>query len=45
VKISRLHWRCEEETHWTADAMLLEDKRRPSWSRHPVGVFVVSLLE
>jgi predicted transposase YbfD/YdcC len=44
LKISRLHWRCEEETHWTADAMLLEDKRRPSWSRHPVGVFVVSLL-
>jgi hypothetical protein len=44
LKISRMHWRCEEETHWTADAVLQEDRRRLSWSRHPVGVFVVSLL-
>ncbi len=44
LKISRMHWRCEEETHWTADAVLQEDQRRLSWSRHPVGVFVVSLL-
>jgi len=44
LTISRGHWRCEEETHWTADAVLHEDKRRLSWSRHPHGVFVVSLL-
>ena len=44
LMISRGHWRCEEETHWTADAVLHEDKRRLSWSRHPHGVFVVSLL-
>jgi hypothetical protein len=44
LQISRAHWRCEEETHWTADTMLLEDRRRLAWSRHPVGVFVVSLL-
>jgi hypothetical protein len=44
LTISRGHWRCEEETHWTADAVLDEDKRRLSWSRHPHGVFVVSLL-
>ena len=44
LKISRAHWRCEEETHWTADAMLQEDRRRLSWSRHPVGVFIVSVL-
>jgi hypothetical protein len=43
-KISRAHWRCENETHWTADAEVREDKRRLVWSRHPHGVFVVSLL-
>ena len=44
MAISRAHWRCEEETHWTADAILQEDKRRLAWSRHPNGVFVVSAL-
>jgi len=43
-KISRAHWRCENETHWTADAEVREDKRRLAWSRHPHGVFVVSVL-
>ena len=38
--ISRGHWRCEEETHWTSDAQLNEDLRRLAWSRHPNGVFV-----
>lgn len=38
--ISRGHWRCEEETHWTSDAQLNEDLCRLSWSRHPNGVFV-----
>jgi len=44
LAISRGHWRCEEETHWTSDAMLQEDRRRLAWSRHPNGVFVVSAL-
>jgi hypothetical protein len=44
LAISRAHWRCEEETHWTADAILQEDQRRLAWSRHPHGVFVVSAL-
>ena len=44
MKISRGHWRCENETHWTADAELQEDRRRLSWSRHPNGVLVVALL-
>lgn len=43
-KLSRAHWRCEEETHWTADAELGEDQRRLAWSRHPKGVFAVSVL-
>jgi predicted transposase YbfD/YdcC len=44
VAISRAHWRCEEETHWTADAMLQEDLCRLSWSRDPNGVFVASAV-
>ena len=37
MKISRGHWRCENETHWTADAELQEDRRRHAWSRHPTS--------
>jgi hypothetical protein len=44
LTISRKHWRCEDETHWSADAMLAEDRRRLSMSRHPNGVFVVGVL-
>jgi len=44
LKISRAHWRCENCTHWTADAELQEDRRRLAWSRHPDGVLVVSAL-
>jgi len=44
LKISRAHWRCENETHWTADVEVQEDRRRLAWSRHPKGVFVVSVL-
>lgn len=42
--ISRKHWRCENETHWSSDVMLQEDRRRLSGSRHPNGVFVVAVL-
>ncbi len=45
LKISRAHWRCENETHWTADAEMQEDRRRLAWSRHPKGVFVASILQ
>ncbi|MFC1612223.1 ISAs1 family transposase, partial [Myxococcota bacterium] len=44
LTISRGHWRCEEETHWTTDVVLQEDRRRLAWSRHPHGVFVISVL-
>lgn len=44
LKVSRAHWRCEDETHWTADAILQEDRRRLAWSRHPTGVLAVSAL-
>jgi hypothetical protein len=44
LAVSRGHWRCEDETHWTVDAELSEDRRRLAWSRHPHGVLVVSVL-
>jgi len=44
LTVSRGHWRCENETHWSADVMLQEDRRRLAGSRHPNGVFVVSVL-
>lgn len=44
LRISRGHWRCENETHWSTDVILQEDRRRLAWSRHPNGVFVVSVL-
>lgn len=44
LKVSRAHWRCEEETHWTADAEMQEDRRRLAWSRHPHGILVVAAL-
>lgn len=42
--VSRGHWRCENETHWTSDTQFLEDRRRHAWSRHPNGVLIVSVL-
>jgi len=44
LAVSRAHWRCENNTHWTADAELMEDRRRLTWSRHPRGVLVVAAL-
>jgi len=42
--VSRSHWRCENATHWTLDAELMEDRRRLAWSRHPHGVLAVTGL-
>lgn len=44
LAISRAHWRCEEETHWTSDALLQEDLCRLAMSRHPNGVFVAAAV-
>lgn len=44
LKTCRAHWRCENNTHWTADAELMEDRRRLAWSRHPQGSLAVSAL-
>ena len=42
--ISRCHWRCEEEGHWTSDACLKEDARRPIMSRHPQAMISWAFL-
>ncbi len=44
LKLARAHWRCENEGHWTADAIWDEDARRTPWTKHPDGVLVVGLL-
>jgi hypothetical protein len=44
LDLSRAHWRCEDETHWTADAELSEDRRQLAWSRHPHGTLSVSVV-
>jgi len=44
LSTTRAHWRCELETHWTADAELGEDRRRLAWSRHPAGVLAVMAI-
>jgi hypothetical protein len=42
LDVSRAHWRCENNTHWTADAELMEDRHRLAWSQHPNGLLVVA---
>lgn len=42
LTVSRSHWRCENGTHWTADAELMEDRRRQALSRHPRGILLAS---
>jgi predicted transposase YbfD/YdcC len=44
MMISRAHWRCENGTHWTADAQMEEDLRRPVLSRHPIGILNTNIL-
>lgn len=44
LALSRLHWRCENEIHWTSDFEFLDDRRKLAWSRHPQGILVVAAL-
>ena len=44
LDFSRAHWRCEDETHWTCDVELGEDRRKLSWSRHPRGILIVAVV-
>ena len=40
----RMHWRCENEGHWTADVVWKEDARRTPWIRVPQAVYALSAL-
>ena len=44
LNLARGHWRCENEGHWTADAIWDEDARRTPWTQHPNGILVVGIL-
>lgn len=44
LALARMHWRCENEGHWTSDVFLKEDARRHHGSRHPNGIIARSYL-
>ena len=44
LTLVRMHWRCENEGHWTADVVWKEDARRTPWIRVPQAVYALSLL-
>jgi len=44
LKLCRLHWRCENEGHWTSDVMFGEDRRRAVGTTDPRGMVVLSLV-
>jgi len=43
-RVARAHWRCENEGHWTADAIWGEDARRTPWTTYPTGIVNVGIL-
>ena len=43
-RVSRAHWRCENDGHWTCDAIWDEDARRTPWTRYPTGIVNVGIL-
>lgn len=42
--LARMHWRCENEGHWTSDVFFKEDARRHHGSRHAAGIIARSYL-
>ena len=44
LKLVKAHWRCENNGHWTADAIWEEDAYRTPWTTHPDGILAVGLL-
>jgi len=44
LTLVRMHWRCENDGHWTADVVWKEDARRTPWCRVPAAVYALSML-
>lgn len=44
LTLVRMHWRCENEGHWTADVVWKEDARRTPWIRVPKAVYALAML-
>lgn len=44
LTLLRMHWRCENEGHWTADVVWNEDRRRKPWTTDPRAVYALSML-
>jgi hypothetical protein len=44
LALVRMHWRCENEGHWTADVVWKEDHRRKPWTTDPQAVYALSML-
>lgn len=44
LALVRMHWRCENEGHWTTDVVWNEDRRRKPWTTDPRAVYALSML-
>jgi hypothetical protein len=44
LTLCRVHWRCENEGHWTSDVFWNEDARRTPWTTKPEAVFALAAL-
>lgn len=44
LTLTRHHWRCENEGHWTADVLWKEDAKRTPWTTEPEAVYALAAL-
>jgi hypothetical protein len=44
LTLVRMHWRCENNGHWTADLVWKEDAKRTPWITSPQAVYALAIL-